>query len=72
MSSSVANVRRLYIVELHHKINVTNLRNIGIHSKQRIATVVETESKTLTEKKKEQCREKTSTEEKYIYVYIKK
>jgi len=71
MSSSVANVRRLYIVELHHKINVTNLRNIGIHSKQRIATVVETESKTLTEKK-EQCREKTSTEEKYIYVYIKK
>jgi len=69
MSSSVANVRRLYIVELHHKINVTNLRNIGIHSKQRIATVVETESKTLTEKKKNNA-ERKHQQKKNIFMYI--
>jgi len=69
MSSSVANVRRLYIVELHHKINVTNLRNIGIHSKQRIATVVETESKTLTEKKKNNA-ERKNQQKKNIFMYI--
>ena len=68
MSSSVANVRRLYIVELHHKINVTNLRNIGIHSKQRIATVVETESKTLTEKKRTMQRENINRRKIYLYI----